>query len=212
MMTAIQTSGRYGLALAGAAVVTFAVFFGMQQLIATGKGALGEDGERYVVDFVRVQEQEQVREKQRELPEPPQKPEEPPKPDMPRPSQAQNQMAGEALNIGPVAMNTDLNLEAGIAGGGNSDYLPIVKVQPVYPRRALRRGIEGYVVVEFTVTSKGTVRSPRVVEAEPPELFNEAAMEAALKFKYRPKTINGETVEVAGVRNIIRFQIAKDRR
>ncbi|PVY77363.1 outer membrane transport energization protein TonB [Tamilnaduibacter salinus] len=210
-MTAIQTVSRYALAFVVATVVTFAVFFLMQTLIASGEGVLSGDDERFVVDFVRVQQQEQVKEKERQKPEPPKPEKEPPKPQTPQNQAQQQAVSGESLSIGPVAMDTSLNLDAGISGGGSSEYLPIVKVQPNYPRRALRRGIEGYVVVEFTVTRSGTVKDPRVVEADPPELFNSAALEAAKKFKYRPKMINGEATQVAGVRNIIRFQLDKKR-
>ncbi|MGB2709651.1 MAG: energy transducer TonB, partial [Pseudoalteromonas nigrifaciens] len=90
----------------------------------------------------------------------------------------------------------------------DGEYLPIVKVAPVYPRRALSRGIEGYVIVEFTVTKQGTVRDPQVLKAEPESLFDRAAMDAALKFKYKPRVVNGEAVEVAGVQNKISFQIS----
>ncbi|PAV26129.1 protein TonB [Tamilnaduibacter salinus] len=210
-MTAIQTLSRYALAFVVATVVTFAVFFLMQTLISSGEGVLSGDDERFVVDFVRVQQQEQVKEKERQKPEPPKPEKEPPKPQTPQNQAQQQAVSGESLSIGPVAMDTSLNLDAGISGGGSSEYLPIVKVQPNYPRRALRRGIEGYVVVEFTVTRSGTVKDPRVVEADPPELFNSAALEAAKKFKYRPKMINGEATQVAGVRNIIRFQLDKKR-
>ncbi|MEL0068857.1 MAG: energy transducer TonB, partial [Gammaproteobacteria bacterium] len=83
--------------------------------------------------------------------------------------------------------------------------LPIVKVQPIYPRRALQRGIEGYVIVEFTVTKNGSVANPKVVEAEPPNLFDKAAVDAAKKFKYKPRVIDGEPTEVMGVQNLITF-------
>ncbi|PTB82172.1 protein TonB, partial [Marinobacter sp. Z-D5-3] len=89
----------------------------------------------------------------------------------------------------------------------DGEYLPIVKVQAAYPRRALQRGIEGYVVVEFTVTRQGTVRDPRVVEAEPESIFDQAAMDAVLKFKYKPRVVNGDAVEVEGVQNRITFEI-----
>ena len=201
---------RYLGAMAAAAMITFSVFFLMQRLIATGEGVLSEEGDRYVVDFVRVREQDQVKEKEREKPEPPKPVEEPPKPDVPQQSQQQLSNA-DALSIGGMNLNTDLNIDAGISGGGSSDYLPIVKVAPMYPQNALRRGVEGYVVVEFTVTKAGSVKDPRVVEAQPPGIFDRAAMDAALKFKYRPKMVSGEPMEVAGVRNIIRFELDKGR-
>ena len=208
-MIGLRILGRYLGALAVAGAVTFAAFFLMQQLIESGTTVLSDEGERYTVDFVRVQEKNQVKEKDREKPEPPEPEKEPPKPDTPQQSQQQADMSSGGLNIGDVAMDTNLEVDAGISGGGDSEYLPIVKVQPNYPQRALRRGIEGYVVVEFTVNKQGGVENPRVVEADPEGVFNQAAMDAARKFKYRPKTVGGEPVEVAGVRNIIRFEMEK---
>ena len=70
------------------------------------------------------------------------------------------------------------------------------------------RGIEGYVVLEFIVTKTGAVRDPFVVEAKPPGIFDRAAISAALKFKYKPKVVNGEPIDVAGVRNRITFELS----
>ncbi len=89
----------------------------------------------------------------------------------------------------------------------DGEYLPIVKVQPIYPRRAQERGIAGYVLMEFTVTETGAVADPVVIEADPPGYFERAAMRAVLKFKYKPKIVNGEPVRVAGVRNLITFEL-----
>ncbi len=101
-------------------------------------------------------------------------------------------------------------MNVGGVGFGISDgeYLPIVKVAPVYPARALQRGLEGYVIVEFTVTPAGTTRDAVVVESTS-TLFERAAVEAALKFKYKPRVIDGEAVEVPGVQNKISFEITK---
>ena len=105
-------------------------------------------------------------------------------------------------------MAADVALDGGLAlESGDGEYLPIVKVAPVYPRRALQRGIEGFVIVEFTVTKQGTVRDPIVVEANPSGIFEQAAMDAAMKFKYKPRVVNGEATEVSGVQNRITFQI-----
>ena len=102
------------------------------------------------------------------------------------------------------------SMSIGGVGFGVSDgeYLPIVKVAPVYPSRALSRGLEGYVIVEFTVMSTGAVRDVTVVESTS-SLFERAATAAALKFKYKPRVIDGEAVEVPGVRNKITFEIQK---
>ena len=62
-------------------------------------------------------------------------------------------------------------------------------------------------VVEFTVTKQGSVKNPVVVEAEPQGIFEDSAMEAVLKFKYKPRVIDGEPVEVEGVRNRMTFEM-----
>jgi protein TonB len=200
---------RYGLAALLALVTTFGIFLGMQGLIDSGESAMTEGPQGRVIDFVRLQEDEQVREKDRKPEKPPKPEEQPPRPDMPKPS-ADNPMSTDSLDIGGVNIGADINIDAGIgAGAGEGDYLPIVKVAPVYPQRPMSRGIEGWVLVEFTVTTSGTVRDPQVVDADPPNVFNRAALDAAAKFKYKPRVVNGKPVEVAGVQNLIRFELER---
>ena len=65
-------------------------------------------------------------------------------------------------------------------------------------------------LVEFTVTAAGTVKDVVVADAKPPKIFDRAAITAAGKFRYKPRVINGKAVEVQGVQNLIRFEMAKD--
>jgi protein TonB len=89
----------------------------------------------------------------------------------------------------------------------DGDYLPIVKIAPIYPSGALAQGLEGYVVVQFTVARSGAVKDVVIIESTD-SLFEHAAIEAAYKFKYRPRVVRGESIEVPGVRNKISFDIA----
>lgn len=200
---------RYGIAIPAGAALTLAVFFLMHTLIATGRSAITEETGGAVVDFVRVKEPENVQQKDRKPERPPEPERPPPQPDLPSPA-ASAETASGGLNIGAMNINPDIDIGAGIdAGAAGGEYLPIVKVAPIYPQRALARGLEGWVLVEFTVTTAGTVRDVRVVEAEPPGVFDRAAMDAALKFKYKPRVIDGRPVEVEGVRNLIRFELER---
>ncbi len=90
---------------------------------------------------------------------------------------------------------------------GDSDYMPVLKVVPIYPQRATKRNQEGYVIVEFTVTRSGGVRDVKVIESKPKYVFDNAAIEAARKFKYKPRKVDGEPVEVQGVRNEFTFRL-----
>jgi len=128
-----------------------------------------------------------------------------------------NRVSEELKQLYPkITENQRPGLESGKSGSGLSpsdgDYLPIVKVAPVYPKRALARKLEGYVVVEFTVSKRGTTRDIKVVEAQPLGIFNQSAIQAAEKFKYKPRVVDGEPVEVHGVRNLIKFALNDEKK
>ncbi len=196
---------RYLVGVALGFFAALVLFFIMQLLIANTQAKLEEDKGGRLIDFVMVEEDVDVEIKRRK-PDPPPPPEEPP-PDVPTPS-FDNDAISTGVDIGAVDVDVDVNIQGGGGFTSDGEYLPIVKVAPVYPRRALSRGIEGYVIVEFTVTRLGTVKYPVVAEAKPPGIFDRAAVNAALKFKYKPKVVDGEPIEVPGVRNRITFELA----
>lgn len=199
---------RWGMAMAAALSVTFLVALMMQGLISSGGSVIEENNMGRLVEFVHVKQDEDVQTKNRKPNKPPVPPLEPPKPQMKKPSM-QNNLSND-LNLGALDISTDLSIDSGLSGsGGDGEYLPIVKVAPQYPRRAAQKGIEGYVVVEFTVNKLGAVQDVVVIEAEPANIFNRAAISAAKKFKYKPKISDGKTTLVTGVRNIIRFELDK---
>jgi protein TonB len=92
-------------------------------------------------------------------------------------------------------------------GAADGEYLPIVKVAPVYPTRALARRMEGYVLVEFSVSPSGSVKDVVVVESTA-EIFERPAIDAVMKFRYKPRIVDGQAVEVHGVQNKIMFDLA----
>lgn len=189
-------------------VITAALFWMMPYLIEITDRQLDKSGSTNLVDFVRISRDETIH--RREL-----KPRKPPPPQSPPPLPTAPQV--ESLNPGATAIaiaatpiETDIEFSgAGFSlGVGEGDYLPIVKVAPIYPQRALSRGIEGYCVVQYTVTRQGTVRDPFIVEDQcSNSLFHQSSLQAALKFKYKPRVIDGQAVEVRGVQNRFTFII-----
>jgi protein TonB len=195
---------RYGFGVVLGLVTTFVLFMIMQSVIRSDRNPFTEGFQGKIVDIVRLDEDLEIEIKKRKPPKPP-PPDEPP-PDMPKPDFDSSDVS-QGVDIGAVDVNVDLNV--GGIGGFSSDgeYLPIVKVAPVYPRRAQTRGIEGYVLLEFIVTKTGAVANPVVIESKPPGIFDRSAINAALKFKYKPKVVDGEPIDVAGVRNRITFEL-----
>jgi protein TonB len=89
----------------------------------------------------------------------------------------------------------------------DGDVIPIVRVAPDYPPAALARGLEGWVQVRFTVSASGSVQDAVVVAAEPPKMFDAAALKAIGRWRYKPMVANGAAVERVGLQTIIRFDL-----
>ncbi|MEJ6517692.1 MAG: energy transducer TonB [Pseudomonadales bacterium] len=202
-------------------VITIALLYLMQSLISNTKSALTDDGIGRIVDIVRVKQENEVQTKQRKAKKPP-PPDQPP-PDIP-PMNINVSVDQTGFTMSGLDAGAGVDINAGGFGISDGEYLPIVKVQPVYPRRALSRGMSGWAIVEFTVSAQGTVKDPIVVsncgwvkgrssegacEDSPNSVFDSAAVRAALKFKYKPKVIDGTPVETAGVQNRIVFELAE---
>lgn len=93
---------------------------------------------------------------------------------------------GEGLYIGSFA---------GVDNTAEGDIIPIVVIRPIYPREAAMRGQQGWVKIEFTITAIGTVKNPKVVDSNPPRVFNREAIRAILKWKFKPRVVNGVAVD-----------------
>ena len=131
-------------------------------------------------------------------------PEEPP-PDM-QMAEIDFDVDTDTANMAPT---TSVEVDIGTSGmaSGDGEYLPIVKVAPIYPRRAQTRGISGYCIVEYTVTTSGAIRDPVAVDCQPEGVFEKASVMAALKFKYKPRVVDGEAIAVAGVQNKLTYSL-----
>ena len=197
--------GRYAFAVVIGTVVTLSLLFVMHLLIASGKAALTKPRDRANLEFVRVRRNESLNVEDFTPEKPPKPPETPPE----TPPQDMDNIDPNAPTVNVAPPEVTAATDIGGPGGMNiaeGDYLPIVRVAPVYPARALSRGLEGYVDMQFTVTTTGTVKDP-IVLFSTSSLFERAATRAVLKFKYKPRVVDGVPVEVPGVKTRITFQI-----
>jgi protein TonB len=170
-----------------------------------GEDAVQKERTRHNLEFVRVKRNETTNVEDFTPEKPPKPPETPPE----TPPQDMDNMDPNAPTINVAAPTRTGDSNIGGPGGMNiaeGDYLPIVRVAPVYPARALSRGLEGYVDLSFTVTTAGTVRDPIVIFSTS-SLFERAASQAVLKFKYKPRVVDGVPVDVPGVKTRITFKI-----
>lgn len=193
-------------ALVGGGLVTVALFTVMHLMIAAGSHAIDKNKPLQAVDFIRLKKDSDLETRERRKPPPPPKPKEPPPPKMKVETKAEPERQTPDI---PFKMNLAMS---GMSGGpfvgnftageisGDSELIPLVAIQPQYPRNAARDGIEGWVDVEITISGDGSVKSARAVNAKPRGVFESAAVQAAYKSRFRPKIVDGKGVEAKGVR------------
>ena len=192
---------RYLSALLFGVLISFGLFFLMQSLIDSGEQQNNASAEGQIMDFIRIREDETLSIKDRRKPQKPKPPKEPPPP----PKLIVEKQVKPTMNRIKIEIpNIDL---PSIAGGGpflgnwagnplaEGDVLPIVRIDPQWPREALIEGIEGYVVVEVTIGADGSVKDVRIIRSEPKRMFDRNVIRAVLKWKFKPRIINGVPVE-----------------
>ena len=192
-----QNLKMLGSALTASLILTVGIFYIMQWLIDVGDVEL--DNTSIKIADVTMPERELELLMDMERPQEDEPPPEtmPPEFDMTPPAEVDSSAARPNLGF--------KGKKAGVFADGS--YVPIFQVPPVYPRRALERGIEGCVMLKFTVTKVGSTKDPMVEWAVPPGIFDRAAMRSALKYKYKPQIRDGEAIEVPNVRTVVIFKI-----
>jgi protein TonB len=197
-------------------VVVASVLFGFMHALVGRRAEIGEPQRAIKIEFSRL-----VRESAIE-------PKKPPKPQREVPKQQQaapglqvartldpNEAVAALLpEMDPgLALGDAVSLGAGgggaggdEGGAGDRDVLPLVRIDPEYPPRAQQQGIEGYVIVEFTITSSGTVEDLRVIESKPPYVFDEAVLAAVRRWRYNPRVEDGVAVARPGVLTRLTFE------
>ena len=199
---------RYIVTIVLGSAITFGLFYLMRTLIHMDDAGLDDKKKGKVIEFVRLKRDETVNAKERKLPDktPPEEPPPPPDLDFSESSDPDQSSEGIAADF---AFETDLGGgPAAIGAATDGDVTPLVRVEPIYPLRAEERGIEGWVEVEFTISSTGTVKSPKVTGYHPSTIFNQAALRAIRRWKYNPKVEDGKPVPRPGVKVRLAFRLS----
>ena len=204
----IQNDSRFLASLLLGVAVTLVLFFIMQALIDSGDQAYRSDSDGQIMEFVRIKDDESLSLKDRRKPKKPEPAKEPPPP----PKMIVEKQVKPTMNKVKIDIpNIDLPT---IAGGGpflgnwagnplaEGDVLPIVRIDPQWPREALVEGIEGYVIVEVIIAADGSVASAVVIESVPRRLFDRNVIRAVLKWKFKPRIINGVAVERRAIQRL----------
>ena len=190
-------------------ILAFLFFVTLAYIVKPSNESLKTENSFRVVDFIRLKKDSSLREKSRTIPDKPEPPKKPPPPDLVTPELTAPPTL-QNLNIEFPDISVPTDMKGAFLGpqntGGNSQLVPLVRINPQYPRNELLAGVEGWVKVKFIVEPDGSVSSPRVVQSKPPRVFDSSALRAIKKWKFKPKVVNGVAVEQAGSQ-IIEFKL-----
>jgi protein TonB len=207
-------ANKYAAGIGLSVVITTFLFFVMVILISLGDSGMKEDNSVKLADVVMPERQIDTFMSEVDKPE---KPEEQPE-DIAQPELDLQPLTGIDVSIAkPKA-----NFTSGGSFFRDGEYIPLFKVQPIYPRRAQERGTQGFAIVSFTITESGSVENAKALEGycgdptgpesemRPCTMFNSASSRAALKLKYKPKIVDGNATAVNDVLHRFTFIMAED--
>ncbi len=192
---------RFLISAISGIVIALVLFLIMHSLISGSRDLNRDRDQPLRLDFIQVDPDELENIKQRKPPPEPEPPEKPPPPpkltvnNPERPPQEMPQMEMPKISLA-VASGDGPYLGGWSAGDpvAEGDVIPIVRIEPQYPREALIEGISGYVLVEFTIEPDGSVSDLKVLESQPKRMFDRNAIRAIYKWKFRPRIVDGKPV------------------
>ncbi len=195
------------------AAITFGLFVLMSFLVKGGEGDFKKK-EYQIVDYGAVKVEDQVKRKERRVPKKPPPPKEPPPPETQKVSKVTNpniqqmniKMSKLDVNVGNSGMFIG-NMSAMMNQDGEA--IPLVIIEPQYPRKAAMEGIEGYVRFRFTVKADGYAKDVTIVDAKPRRIFDKDARRAIYKWRFKPKVVDGKAVEQPNMFYTLEFKLAQ---
>lgn len=191
---------RFIVAILLGVAVTFALFALMAFLISGGAGRNEPPPPTPVIEIVTEPPQSDLDTRRRTPPPPPPPPQQPPQTPQNEPEPSTDSGLNMDLGFDVDIGGTDTGL-AGPGDGfmGDGDAQPIVRINPRYPPAAARDGIEGWVLLRFTIDEAGGVTDVEVIDSQPRRIFDQEARRALLRWKYKPKVVDGKTVRQPGL-------------
>ena len=190
---------RYLSLLSIALLISLFIFYFMSLLISTNKNQNQASSENISINFLLNAQLDELELRTRRLPKKPKEEEPPPETPKLKVQQTELQKPEMISSLPKLDLPDDFESDAKGAGVSNQtnqnrEVTPIFRIQPIYPRRAALRNIEGFVILQFDITSAGLTDNIRVIQASPPQIFNSSAIQALKKWKYKAKIENGKAV------------------
>jgi protein TonB len=185
--------------------ITLGLFGVMHLLISGGPGNQRTSVTHSAIRFGQLKIEPPPPPIDRSMPTKPKRPEALPRPEKPLPVEIERTTTRMVPDFPGLELTTGTGGPSGPSLCGNfavecsaltedGEVVALARIQPMYPRRQALMGIEGFVTIEFTITATGSVIDARVINSEPRRVFDQSALRAIVKWKFRPRIINGKAV------------------
>ena len=193
---------RIALPTINAILITLALLYAMFLLVNIVEPELMPKQATAIVDFVYSPEDEVVKTKIK-------KPELPKEAEIPPQIIVDNVIIDDVVDTSTQWLGEDQfgHTKQVLTAIENSQLILAIGYPPQYPASAVSRGIEGYAVVGFSVDSTGSVYDAFIIESEPGNTFDRVSLKAIMKFKYKARKVDGQTVNTDGQRYMFSYKM-----
>jgi protein TonB len=197
-----------GLGFGGA--IAFCLFVLMSYLIKRDVDIIPSEA-LPPIDLILEEQDDEVRRRSRRLPEKKPPPKVPPPPQTAKTKQTSKPVFNKIdFKIEKVKLGNMGDIYVGQSGSsnlGDGEAIAMTTFAPPYPDEAMRKGTEGWVRFEFTVAADGSPKDIKIIESKPRRIFDRAARRAIIKWRFKPKIVDGKAVEQPNMKYTMQFKL-----
>lgn len=203
------------LSIFSGTVISLGLFWLMQVMISNNQMGFKKTEPLHMTEFVRLDRDSELKVKDRQIEDelpPPEKRPPPPQMEMEQTQVSQNNAPKMDMPNLDIPLQTSrfassslsgLTMGVGMGTGKiSTNLIPLAKFPPrcSLSPAVMRKG--AVVKVELTITTLGTVKDAKVVEAKPKKIFNRCILKAIKRWKFKPKFVDGVAVEQVAIQEI----------
>lgn len=165
------------------------------------------------IDIVLTEDDDEVRTRVRQLPKKEEPPKTPPPPQTAKQAQPDKPVFNK-LDFSPAKFKLGNVGDIYVGSGGSANLndgeaIPVLSPAPPYPPEAQSKGTEGWVRFKFTVAADGSPKDVVILESNPRRIFDRAARRAIIRWKFKPKVVDGKPVDQPNMQYKMEFKLEK---
>ena len=191
LLKLVSSDDNRAFVVVSSIIITMIIFLIIQSLISRSANVDQKDKNPNLVEFIRINQDDNLQERTRQIPEKPPQPKRPPQPEIQLDDKTPPPVQQFDLDLPDFNLPTDFSGaflgNINDMGRGTSQLIPLVKIAPRCPSEAAMGGINGSVVLELLVNESGRVDTIKIKQARPSRVFNKEALKAVRRWQFKPE-------------------------